>query len=237
MPNNRSLENIRACVFDAYGTLFDFASAAARSADVPEEKRAALTALWRDKQLQYAWLRTLENRYADFWQVTGDALEFALESLDLAIPSLHERLMELYLGLEPFPEVPGVLAALREAGFRTAILSNGSPAMLEALIKRSNLEAMFDAVLSADAVRAFKTHPDVYQYALDSLDLEASAISFQSSNAWDAHGASDFGMRVVWCNRYGQRRERLPGSPDFEIRTLAELPALLAAAPLDLRAR
>ena len=237
MPNNRSLENIRACVFDAYGTLFDFASAAARSADVPQEKRAALTALWRDKQLQYAWLRTLENRYADFWQVTGDALDFALGSLDLAIPSLHERLMELYLGLEPFPEVPSVLAALREAGFRTAILSNGSPAMLEALIKRSNLEAMFDAVLSADAVRAFKTHPDVYQYALDSLDLEASAISFQSSNAWDAHGASDFGMRVVWCNRYGQRRERLPGSPDFEIRTLAELPALLAAAPLDLRAR
>ena len=232
MPNNRSLENIRACVFDAYGTLFDFASAAARSADVPEEKRAALTALWRDKQLQYAWLRTLENRYADFWQVTGDALDFALESLDLAIPSLHERLMELYLGLEPFPEVPSVLAALREAGFRTAILSNGSPAMLDALIKRSNLEAMFDAVLSADAVRAFKTHPDVYQYALDSLDLEASAISFQSSNAWDAHGASDFGMRVVWCNRYGQRRERLPGSPDFEIRTLAELPALLSRGPV-----
>ena len=103
--------------------------------------------------------------------------------------------------------------------------------MLEALVKRSGLEAMFDAVLSVDAVRAFKTHPDVYQYALDSLDLPASAISFQSSNAWDAHGASDFGMRVVWCNRYGQRRERLPGSPDFEIRTLAELPALLGRGP------
>ena len=121
--------------------------------------------------------------------------------------------MDLTLGLEPFPEVPAVLATLREAGFRTAILSNGSPMMLEALVKRSGLEAMFDAVLSADAVRAFKTHPDVYQYALRSLDLEASAIAFQSSNAWDAHGASDFGMRVVWCNRYGQRRERLPGAP------------------------
>ena len=139
--------------------------------------------------------------------------------------------MDLYLGLEPFPEVPAVLAALREAGFKTAILSNGSPMMLEALVKRSGLEAMFDAVLSANAVRAFKTHPDVYRYALDSLDLPASAISFQSSNAWDAHGASDFGMRVVWCNRYGQRRERLPGSPDFEIRTLAELPALLRGGP------
>jgi 2-haloacid dehalogenase len=222
----RSLNGVRACVFDAYGTLFDFASAAARCPDIPMDRRAELTALWRDKQLQYAWLRTLENRYADFWQVTGEALDFALESLDLD-PSLRERLMELYLGLEPFAEVPAVLAALREAGFRTAILSNGSPAMLEALVKRSKLEAMFDAVLSADAVGVFKTHPKVYQYALDSLGLNASAISFQSSNAWDAHGASDFGMRVVWCNRYGQRRERLPGRPDFEIKTLAELPALL----------
>ncbi len=124
-----------------------------------------------------------------------------------------------------------MLGALRAAGFRTAILSNGSPMMLEALIRRSKLEAMFDAVLSADAVRAFKTHPAVYQYALNSLDLEASAIAFLSSNAWDAHGASDFGMRVVWCNRYGQRRERLPGAPDFEIRTLAELPALLGRGP------
>jgi 2-haloacid dehalogenase len=223
----RSLDGVQACVFDAYGTLFDFASAAARCADVPEERRAALTALWRDKQLQYAWLRTLENCYADFWQVTRDALDFALESLDLQSPRLREGLMDLYLGLEPFPEVPAVLARLRGAGFRTAILSNGSPPMLKALVERSRLDTMFDAVLSADAVGVFKTHPKVYQYALDSLGLPASAISFQSSNAWDAHGASDFGMRVVWCNRYGQRRERLPGSPDFEIRTLAELPALL----------
>ena len=163
----RRLEGIRACVFDAYGTLFDFASAAERSADVPEERRAALTALWRDKQLQYAWLRTLENRYADFWQVTGEALDFALESLDLATPSLRERLMELYLGLKPFAEVPTVLGALRAAGFRTALLSNGSPRMLEELVKRSRLEAMFDAVLSADAVGVFKTHPRVYQYALE----------------------------------------------------------------------
>ena len=227
----QSLHGVRACVFDAYGTLFDFASAAARCPDIPEHRRAALTTLWRDKQLQYAWLRTLENRYVDFWRVTGDALDFALESLDLERPRLRERLMDLYLGLEPFPEVPGVLATLREAGFKTAILSNGSPPMLKALVERARLDTMFDAVLSADAVGVFKTHPKVYQYALDSLGLPAGAISFQSSNAWDAHGASDFGMRVVWCNRYGQRRERLPGSPDFEIRTLAELPALLGHGP------
>jgi 2-haloacid dehalogenase len=227
-PPVRRLEGIRACAFDAYGTLFDFVSAAARCEDVPEERRAALTALWRDKQLEYTWLRTLQNRYADFWQVTGEALDFALESLDLARPALHERLMELYLGLEPFAEVPSVLGSLRERGFSTAILSNGSPKMLEALVRRSGLEHLFDAVLSADAVRAFKTHPKVYQYALDTLGLPASAIAFQSSNAWDAHGAADFGMRVVWCNRYGQRRERLPGALASEIRTLRELPELLA---------
>jgi 2-haloacid dehalogenase len=170
----------------------------------------------------------LQNRYADFWQVTGDALDFALETLGLN-PSSRESLMDLYLGLEPFPEVPEVLSALRARGFRTAILSNGSPAMLDALVSRAGLAGAFDAVLSADAAGVFKTHPKVYQYALDTLGLRASAISFQSSNAWDAYAASDFGMHVVWCNRYGQRRERLPGSPDFEIRTLSELPGLLAA--------
>ena len=224
------LEGVRACVFDAYGTLFDTASAAARCDDVPVDKREGLTALWREKQLQYTWLRSLQNRYADFWQVTGDALDFALESLGLQNLGLQarERLMDLYLGLEPFPEVPEVLRALRERGLKSAILSNGTPAMLETMVQRAGLADMFDAVLSADAVGVFKTHPKVYQYALDALGLPAQTISFQSSNGWDAHAASDFGMRVVWCNRRGQRSERLPGRPDFEIRTLAELPPLLA---------
>ena len=225
----RRLEGIAACVFDAYGTLFDFASAAARSPDVPHEKRAALTTLWRDKQLQYTWLRSLQGRYADFRQVTEEALDFALESLGLETPGLRDRLMALYLGLEPFHEVPGVLRELKRRGFRTAILSNGTPDMLSALIARAGLGDAFDAVLSVDALGVFKTHPSVYQYALDTLGLPARAISFQSSNGWDAYAASDFGMRVVWCNRYGQRRERLPGAPDFEVTTLAELPDLLAA--------
>ena len=129
------LEGVRACVFDAYGTLFDFASAAARCDDVPADKREALTALWRDKQLQYTWLRSLQNRYADFGQVTGEALDFALESLGLETPGLRDRLMDLYLGLEPFPEVPEVLRALRARGFKTAILSNGTMAMLGTLVE------------------------------------------------------------------------------------------------------
>lgn len=224
------LTGIRACVFDAYGTVFDFASAAARCPEIPEGRRAALTALWRDKQVQYTWLRTLQDRYVDFWQVTGEALDFALDTLGLAAPGLHARLMDLYLSLQAFPEVPGVLRDLRAAGFSTAILSNGSPAMLAAVVQGAGLDGLFDAVLSVDAVRRFKTHPAAYQYALDTLGLEARQIAFQSSNAWDAHAASAFGMRVVWCNRYAQRRERLPGRPDFEVTTLADLPALVSRA-------
>ena len=222
------LQGVRAVVFDAYGTLFDVASAAERTRDLLGDHAGPLAELWRQKQLQYTWLRALMGRHADFWQVTGDSLDFALESLGLATPHRRARLMELYRRLEPFPEGPGVLKILRERGFRIAILSNGSPDMLSALVSHSSLVDLFDAVLSADAVGVFKTHPAVYQHALNILELPAHAIAFQSSNGWDAYGASAFGMRVVWCNRYAQRPERLPGAPDFVVKSLAELPPLLA---------
>jgi 2-haloacid dehalogenase len=224
------LAGVKACLFDAYGTLFDFAAAARGCRDVLGADADTLTALWRDKQLQYTWLRSLEGHYADFWQVTGDALDFALETLGIDRPGLRDRLMTLYLTLETFPEVPDTLRRLRQAGLRTAILSNGSRKMLDAAVTGNKLAALLDAVLSVDEVGVYKTHPKVYQLAVDRLGLPAAAISFQSSNAWDAWAASAFGMRVVWCNRYGQRRERLPGNPDREIRTLAELPPLVGAA-------
>jgi 2-haloacid dehalogenase len=222
---------VRACVFDAYGTLFDFASAAARSADLLGDKAGAVTALWRDKQLQYTWLRSLQGRHADFWQVTGDALDYTLETLRIADGQVRDRLMRLYRRLECFPEVPQVLQRLKAAGFVTAILSNGSPAMLQEAVGAAKLDALLDHVLSVEEVGVFKPHARVYQLAVDRLGLPAHAIAFQSSNAWDAYAASAFGMRVVWCNRYGQRRERLPGAPDREIATLAELPALLTFNP------
>ena len=228
MPH-RPLSGVRACVFDAYGTLFDFASAARSCADVLGDAVERVSVLWRDKQLQYTWLRAAQGRHADFWQVTGDALDFTLDTLGLQRPELRERLMRLYLALELFPEVPDVLARLRQAGLKTAILSNGTPAMLEAVVGRAGLGAMFDAVLSVEEVGAFKPDPRVYRLAVDRLACPAAAIAFQSSNAWDAHAASPFGMQVVWCNRYGQRRERLPGAPDREIATLADLPALVGA--------
>ena len=224
-----TLPKIAACVFDAYGTLFDYASAAARYRDQIGDQFTALTTLWRDKQLQYTWLRSLAGRYADFWQVTGDALDFALETLAIDKPGLRDRLMQLYLTLDAFPEVPQVLRQLKQAGLRTAILSNGSPAMLSAVVRHNGLEDLIDHVLSVDEVGVFKTDPKVYQLALDRLRLPAAAIAFQSSNAWDAYAASAFGMTVVWCNRYGQRRERLPGCPDREITTLADLPPLVGA--------
>ena len=227
--NSAQLTGIKACVFDAYGTLFDFASAARSCRDELGENADKLTALWRDKQLQYTWLRAVQNLHADFWQVTGDGLDFALETLEIQKPALRERLMNLYLTLEPFPEVPDVLKRLKAAGMRTAILSNGSPKMLAAVVSASKLDPILDAVLSVEEAGVFKPHASVYQLAVDRLGVPANAISFQSSNAWDAYAAKAFGMQVVWCNRYGQRPERLPGTPDREIKSLAELPPLIGA--------
>ena len=215
-----------ACVFDAYGTLFDYASAVARHTAAVGASGERLSGLWREKQLQYTWLRAAQGRHADFWQVTGDALDFALESLGLSDPGLRQRLMESYLTLDAFPEVPEVLQRLQRQGIKTAILSNGSPQMLRPLVSNARLEPFLDAVLSVEEVGVYKPHPKVYQLAVDRFGVEAQRTWFQSSNAWDAWAASAFGMRVVWCNRYGQRSERLPGHPDYQIRSLTELPFL-----------
>jgi 2-haloacid dehalogenase len=223
-----TIDGVQACVFDAYGTLFDFASAAARCKDDLGGQAASLTALWRDKQLQYTWLRGLQGRHADFWQVTGDALDHAMATLRISDAGLRSRLMQLYLTLDPFPEVPDTLRALKASGYATAILSNGTPDMLSAAVENARLDGLVDTIISVEEVGVYKPHPKVYQRAVDRLGLPSAGICFQSSNAWDAHAASAFGMRVVWCNRYGQRREHLPGAPDAEIRTLAELPSLLA---------
>ena len=149
----------RACVFDAYGTLFDFASAAAGCSDVLGDRTGPLTALWRDKQLQYSWLRTLQGRHVDFWQVTGDALDYALEALRIDDRAIRDRLMSLYLSLAAFPEVAQCLERLRAAGLATAVLSNGSPRMLRAAVLGAELGMLLDQVLSVEEACVFKTHP------------------------------------------------------------------------------
>jgi len=221
------LAGVKACVFDAYGTLFDVASAANACRDVLGDDTDAVNALWREKQLAYTWLRAAQGRHADFWQVTGEALDFTLETLKIDRPGLRERLMQLYLALDAFPEVASVLCRLRDAGMKTAILSNGTRSMLDAIVSRAGVAALFDAVLSVEEAGAFKPDPRVYQLAVTRLGVPVGAIVFVSSNGWDACAASAFGMKVVWCNRYGQQAERLPGKPDREVTTLADLPALL----------
>jgi 2-haloacid dehalogenase len=217
------LPGIRACVFDAYGTLFDVNAAVAHCAVSLGDRAARLAALWREKQLQYSWLRSLQARHANFWQVTGDALDYALDALGLADAALRERLMTLYQTLDAFPEVPSVLAGLKACGFTTAILSNGTPDMLAAAIEHAGIASFLDHVLSVEEVGIYKTAPQVYQLAVNRLGVAAHEIAFQSSNGWDVYAASAFGFRTVWCNRTGQPPERLPGAPDHEIRDLRGL--------------
>lgn len=220
-------EDIGACVFDAYGTLFDVHSAARRAGDALGEKAAGVSAVWRDKQLQYTWLRSLMGTHADFWQVTGEALDFALAAHGIQDDALRARLMELYLSLEAYPDVVPALSKLRAGGKQTAILSNGSPDMLGAAVESAGLDRILDASLSIEEVGIYKPDARVYQLAVDRLGVEAGRICFVSTNCWDAHGAAHFGFTVAWMNRFGQQDERLPGPPATVMQGLDELPGLL----------
>jgi 2-haloacid dehalogenase len=220
------MAGIEACVFDAYGTLFDVHSAVARLRAQVGAHADALSQLWRTKQLEYTWLRALMGRHADFWQVTGDALDHALARTDVG-PAVREPLMQAYLALEAYPEVPDVLRRLRAAGLKTAILSNGEPEMLAAGARSAGIDGLLDAILSVEDVGIFKPHPKVYRLAVDRLALRPDQIAFQSSNAWDVSGAAAFGLRAVWINRLGTPPERLPGAAEHELRDLTGLPALL----------
>ena len=226
--NEQTLKQISACVFDAYGTLFDVSSVARGAQDALGERWQALSELWRTKQLQYTWLRGLGGHHADFWQVTGDALDFAMGTLGIKDDALRARLMDLYLSIAAYPEVPAMLAELKSRGIKLAILSNGTPQMLAAAVANSGIAEYFDAVLSVEEVGVFKPHPSVYGMAPQRLKVNKEQICFLSSNGWDAFAAKAFGFRVLWCNRFGQMPERLPGTPDGEITDLAMLPARLA---------
>ncbi len=223
------MTGIGACVFDAYGTLFDVHSAVGRlSADIGPGADD-LSKLWRSKQLEYTWLRALMGRHRDFWQVTGDALDYALAGTGVDPAGIRDRLMDAYLTLDAYPEVPPTLVRLKNAGMKLAILSNGEPAMLDAAVKGAGIESLLDDVLSVEAVGVYKPHPSVYRLAADRLGVAPSAIAFQSSNAWDVHGASCFGFRPVWVNRTGAPPERLPGGAEHELQSLVGLPGLVGA--------
>ena len=220
-------ERITACVFDAYGTLFDVHTPAKRLEAELGDRAQRLSEIWRTKQLQYTWLRSLMGRFEDFWQITGEALDFAMASVGIDDLTLRSRLIEQYFRLDLYPDVLPGLRRLHAAGKSTAILSNGSANMLAAAVGNAGLRDLIDATLSADAVKIFKPDPRVYELASDHFRIDKQQICFVSSNGWDAAGAACFGFRVAWLNRDKSARETLPPQPDVEINSLAELADML----------
>ncbi len=218
---------IKACVFDAYGTLFDIHSPTNAIAGELGDKAQAVSELWRQKQLQYTWLRSLMGEYADFWQVTGDGLDYALAAHGIDDPAIRQKLMDLYLTIDAYPDAVPTLTELKSRGYGTAILSNGSRRMLDAAARHSGLEPHLDEVLSVEDVGIYKPDARVYQLAVDRTGAGAEAICFVSANAWDCSGGANFGFQNAHINRFGQPPERLPGTPRAEIASLSELLDLL----------
>ncbi len=226
---------ITTCVFDAYGTLFDVSAAARHAAAEPgrealAEHWAQLAEIWRAKQLEYTWLRAITGAHTDFWQVTQDGLDWALEALALSDPALRDRLLALYRELSAYPEVPGVLSALKSAGIRNAILSNGAPGMLDAAVSSAGIGDALEAVLSVEAVGVFKPDPRVYDLVGARLGVAREEVLFVSSNGWDACAAAAYGFRTAWANRGGTPVDRLMGRPDHVITDLRGIPAIAGAA-------
>ncbi len=222
---------ITACVFDAYGTLFDVAAAAREAANEPGHEAFArnwekVANDWRLKQLQYTWLRAVTGDHTDFWEVTKNGLDWALEASNLADPDLRERLLQLYWQLSAFPEVPAMLHALKKAGLTTAILSNGSPDMLKGAVDSAGIADVLDDILSVEEVRVFKPSDAVYSLVEQRLSVARDEVLFVSSNGWDAACATGFGFKTVWVNRAGEPADRLPWQPEHQLSDLKTIPEL-----------
>lgn len=226
---------IRLCVFDAYGTLFDVDAAARAAAAEPGREAFAaqwrqLSADWRAKQLQYSWIRALSGAHTDFRTVTTEALDWALEAAGLSDDAgLRDRLCALYQELDAYPEVPAMLRALRAAGLETAILSNGSPEMLDGAVASAGIGGDLDAVLSVESVGVFKPAPAVYDLVGARFGTTPGEVLFVSSNGWDAAAATGYGFATVWVNRAGVPMDRLPWRPAHVLTDLSGIPALAGA--------
>jgi 2-haloacid dehalogenase len=218
------LEGIQACVFDAYGTLFNVASPVEKLASTIGEKAADVAKLWRQKQLEYTWLRSLMGTHADFWAVTREALDYTLEVHAITESGLADELMTLYLKLDAYEEVAASLQAIRAKGKRCAILSNGSPSMLDSVVRHAGLEKFFEHVLSVEEVGIYKPSRRVYRLAMQKLHIQdAPSICFVSANSWDAQAAAQFGYQVVKIERQPGFSDRIPGKPAAIIDRLNKL--------------
>lgn len=222
---------ITTCVFDAYGTLFDV-NAAARSAALEPDHRVIaevwpqLARDWRLKQLQYTWLRAVAGQHCDFWQVTKDGLDWALEAAGIDAPDTRERLLALYWELAAYPEVPVMLATLKANNIKTAILSNGSPEMLMGAVRSAGLEEVLDATMSVESVGVFKPHAKVYDMVGAHFGCADDEVLFVSSNGWDAAGAAGYGFQTAWVNRAGEPQDRLYAMPHHILKDLTGIPEL-----------
>lgn len=224
------MPRIRALVFDLYGTLYDVHSVRSLCERLYPGQGDAISKMWRQKQLEYTWLRTLMDQYKDFEITTLDALRYTCGTLKLTLDAANEKLLcDEYLQLSPYPEVPAALAQLKTAGYKLAILSNGSRHSIRQVVEHSGLSSSFDALFSVDELQRFKPHPSVYQLAVDGLGVPASDILFVSSNAWDATGARYFGYSVCWINRSGGVFDELGVIPDMTQPDLAALTGHLLA--------
>lgn len=224
----KKLEGIQAIVFDAYGTLFDVQSPVAKlSADIGD-KATGLGLLWRQKQLEYTWLRSLMGTHADFWVVTRDALNYALNQLEITDAGLADALMTLYLKLETFPDVAPTLDALRRTGKRLAILSNGSPSMLDSTLRHAGLDKTFEHVISVEDVGIYKPSRRVYRLAMQRFHMQDTlSVCFVSANSWDAQAAAQFGFQAVRLMRVAGQDDNMPGKPSRMISSLSELTELV----------
>jgi 2-haloacid dehalogenase len=214
----------RACVFDAYGTLFDVHAAIARHRREAGPEAERISEIWRTKQLEYTWTLTLAGHYVDFWTLTERALDYAFARVPSVDRALRPKLLEAYLKLDAFPDARAALIRLKSVGMRLAILSNGTPRMLSSAVEASGIAGLFENVLSVDAVRAYKPRPEVYAIVTDALAMKPADVAFVSSNRWDVMGAGSFGFKTVWVNRAGMPNEYLDHMPQHEIPDLATLP-------------
>ena len=216
------MKNIKAIIFDAYGTLFDVNSAAEKCKDKIGNKWESFANYWRTAQLEYTWLRSLMNRHKDFWQITEDSLDKSMKAFNID-SSMRNELLNLYKILSPFKEVPKVLKALKEKNYKLAILSNGTPALLNELVKSNNLEKIFDDLFSIEQVGIYKPNSKVYDMPIKKYQIQKNEVVFLSANTWDVSGAGNYGYNSIWVNRNKNIFDNLDYKPNSEIKDLSEL--------------
>ena len=216
------MENVKAIIFDAYGTLFDVNSAAEKCKDKIGDKWERFANFWRTTQLEYTWLRSLMKKHKDFWQVTEDSLDKSMKAYEID-SSLRNELLDLYKILSPFKEVPAVLKSLKEKDLKLAILSNGTPTLLNQLVKSNNLDNLFDDLFSIEEVGIYKPDSKVYDIPIKKYNIQKNEVAFLSANTWDVSGGGNYGYNSIWVNRNNNIFDKLDYSPKHQIKQLGEL--------------